>query len=281
VICVYQEGDLLSRLLEHAAGDYDDLVVVHDGPDTTQVRQVAETAGGRFFEQPRAFQQEPHWAFAWAQAKFDWILRWDADEMPSAAMKDWLRAFRRQPEPPPEISGYTCSWPLWDGQKAVSTVWPAGRNFLFHRQRVRFFGMVEQVPVADGTFEPLKLTLHHQPKRKSYGLRNLLVRQQAYRWRERIAHSLLGKPTELKCWRWPNEAWPEDWEQIRRRPFSTALSRLTLGTFRGLRAQWRQERKLFPLAAVSGPVHHALICLKYWQLRRRAKAASKQQKMET
>ena len=272
VICVYQEGDLLGRLLGHAAGCYDELVVVHDGPDTTRVRPMVEAAGGRFFERPRAFQQEPHWPFAWGQARSDWILRLDADEIPGEEMKAWLRSFRQQPEPATELSGYTCIWPLWDGQKAVSRVWPAGRNFLFHRQRVRFFGMVEQVPVADGTWEPLQLTLHHQPKRKSYGLQNLLLRQQAYRWRERIAASLLGKPTDLNGWRWTSEAWPGDWEQIRRRPLRTALSRLTLGTFRGLREQWRQERKLFPWAAVSGPIHHALICLKYWQLRRRAKA---------
>ena len=32
VVCLYREKELLERLLKHAQGCYDDLVVVHDGP---------------------------------------------------------------------------------------------------------------------------------------------------------------------------------------------------------------------------------------------------------
>ncbi len=152
-------------------------------------------------------------ALRWGQAKHDWILRLDADEFPGAEMKQWLHTFRHAPEPPPEISGYTCIWPLWNGSREVTKKWPPGRIFLFHRQRVRFFGMVEQMPVPDGIYQPLDFILRHQPERKSYGLHNILVREQAYLWRERIANSLLGKPTDLPCWRWESEEWPLGWEQ--------------------------------------------------------------------
>src|SRR5215468_5888457 len=100
-----------------------------------------------FFEQPRRFQQEPHWPFAWEQAHHDWILRWDADEFPSEDMRHWLSTFRTQPEPSANISGYTCIWPLWDGQRARTKRWPR-RIYLIHRQRVRFFGLVHQAPIA-------------------------------------------------------------------------------------------------------------------------------------
>jgi glycosyltransferase involved in cell wall biosynthesis len=33
VVCLYKERDLLERLLHQAEGYYDDLVVVHDGPE--------------------------------------------------------------------------------------------------------------------------------------------------------------------------------------------------------------------------------------------------------
>jgi Glycosyl transferase family 2 len=269
VICLYRERDLLARLLSQADNCYDDLVVVHDGKDTSNVRSLVESASGCFFEQPREFQQEPHWPFAWEQARHDWILRLDADEIPSEGMKRWLKQFRRSGEPPGSISGYTCIWPLWDGKRIVSKKWPADRRFLFHRQRVRFFGMVEQVPVPDGRLLAEELVLIHQPLRKSYGFKNLLCRRQAYHWRERIASSLLHNPSDLPCWRWDNKPWPPRWEQIRRRPLSTAISRLSIESLRTLRNQWRTERKLYPVAAISGPIHHALICLKYWQLRRK------------
>ena len=245
-------------------------MVEHDHPDTQNVRSVVETAGGRFFEQPSANAQEPHWPFLWGQAKHDWILRMDADEFPSVEMKPWVEAFRRAPEPAADVSGYTCIWPLWDGQRAVTRKWPAGRNFLFHKQRVRFFGMDEQTPVPDGKYEPLDLILCHQPRRKTYGLGNILLRGQARRGINFIARSLLGKPTDLVCWRWESEAWPLHWEQIRQHPLWTAFKRLTKGTLLGLRDQWRAERRLFPAVAVSGPVHTVQVCLKYWSLRRRA-----------
>ena len=269
VVCVYKQRDLLERLLQKAAGCYDDLVVVHDGPDTDSVRSLVEQNGGRFFEHPRVGSLEGQSPFAWAQASHDWILRLDADEFPSEEMTVWLKQFRKATEPAGNISGFTCIWPLWDGAQAITKCWPKGRIFLFHRQRVRFFGMVEQVPVADGQYQPLNMVLHHQPKRRSLGLRNVLFRKQAYQWRRVIAKSLLGKPTDLPCWRWESPSWPADWAQIRQRPLRTALSRLVMGTFRALRDQWRNERKIFPLAAVNGPIHHVLICLEYWRQQRK------------
>jgi hypothetical protein len=274
VICVSNQRHLLARLLGNIRDCYDDLVVVHDGPDVTNVRSLVETAGGRFYEGALEHQQESHWPFAWAQAAQDWLLRLDADEFPGEEMRAWLQQFRKSPEPNKEISGYTCIWPLWSGRKTVSRNWPAGRNFLFHRQRVRFFGMNEQVPVADARYEPLDLVLHHQPKRKSYGLRNLVLRKQAYLWRARIGRSLQGRPTDLSCWRWNSESWPPIWEEIRQRPWRTFFSRLILGTLRTLRDQWKAEGKFYPAAAISGPIHHALICVEYLRFRRARRALS-------
>jgi hypothetical protein len=127
--------------------------------------------------------------------------------------------------------------------------------------------MVEHVPVPDGQYQALDFILHHRPKRKTYGLHGVIIRRQAYHWRRVIARSLLEKPTDLACWRWDSPEWPLGWEQIRRRPLWTAVKRLTKGTAEGLREQWRLEGKLFPLAAVANPLHHALICIEFWRQR--------------
>src|ERR1700730_1273143 len=140
VVCVRGEARLFERLLRETTGCYDDLVVVHDGPADTDGSQGIERFvvqhNGRFFVRPRAFQQEPHWPFAWEQAKHDWILRLDADEFPSEELKRWLRRFRDSDEPSKGISGYTSIWPLWNGRKNVTKRWPDRRIFLFHKQRV-------------------------------------------------------------------------------------------------------------------------------------------------
>jgi hypothetical protein len=268
VVCVHLQRDLLERLLRESRDCYDELIVLHDIPDTQNVRSVVEAAGGKFFERPPSFLQEPHWPFAWGQAKHDWILRFDADEFPSEEMKNWLREFRRAPEPPADVSGFTCIWPLWDGQKTVSKKWPAGRLFLFNKQRVRFFGMCEQSPIPDGNCEPLDFVLHHQPPgRKAYGLKNILVRKQSWRGAAFIACCLLNKPTDLICWRWESEEWPQHWEQIRRRPLWTGFKRMIKTTLFGLRDQWRMERRLFPIIAVTASLHQMMTCLEFWRLR--------------
>jgi len=268
VVCVHLQRDLLERLLRESQGCYDELIVLHDIPDAQDVRSVVEAAGGRFFERPPIFLQEPHWPFAWGQAKHDWILRLDADEFPGAELKQWLQEFRRAPEPPADISGYTCIWPMWDGRKAVTKNSPTGRLFLFHRQRVRFFGMCEQPPIPDGRCEALNLILHHQPPRKTYGFRNMLLRKQSRRGHEYIAHCLLGKPTDLVCWRWESESWPPTWENIRCHPLRQLLRCLTIQALRSLRDQWKCERRLLPNVAISGHFFHAQLCFMVWRSRR-------------
>lgn len=262
VVCVFKERGLLQRLLEETAGCFDDLVVVHDGPDTTDARAVAEAANGRFFERPRAYQQEPHWPFAWGQAAHDWVLRLDADEFPSRELKRWLEEFRKSAEPASTVSGYTCIWPLWDGKRQVTKRWPSGRGFLFHRQRVRFFGMVEQTPVADFGFEALEFILHHQPPRISYGIRNILFRRQAYEWRRVISESLMAKPTDLSCWRWTSPEWPVQWEQIRRRPVRTAFARLLKLPANQFVSMLRAREMPRPAACLNPGAHHFMLGLR-------------------
>lgn len=268
VVCLYREGDLLERLLDQAAKCYDDLVVVHDGPDDTGVRSLVEARGGRFFERPRYFQQEPHWPFGWKQARHDWVLRWDADEFPSAELKSWLRAFRAAPEPPSDVSGFTCIWPLWDGKRARTKNWPQ-RVWLINRQRVRYFGMADQGPIPDGRLVAVDLVLHHQPKQKCYGIRYTLTRPKVRRWHEMIARALLGKPTDLPCWRWDSPEWPKKWEQVRLHPLRTALIRLFLSPVRNAQDMIRCGEFPRPSCLTFFPLQHWMTCMSYIKVRRR------------
>jgi hypothetical protein len=136
---------------------------------------------------------------------------------------------------------------------------------------VRFFGLTHQEPIADGKREPLEVVLHHQPKRKSYGFGNILFRKQGRLWNEYIARSLQGKPTDLCCWRWDSGAWPGFWEQIRQRPFRTALARFGMQPLRTMRDQWQRERRILPVAAINGSLQQAMICLAFWRLRRQCR----------
>jgi hypothetical protein len=130
--------------------------------------------------------------------------------------------------------------------------------------------MAEQTPVPDGKFESLDLVLHHRPAEKRYNLWNFLMRPQSLRGRAFIARSLLGKPTDLPCWRWEDEAWPAQWDRIRRHPLRAALHDLTRGFLATLRNQWRLEKRLFFKPALGVALFHAGLDIQHWRLRRAA-----------
>jgi FkbM family methyltransferase len=305
VVCLRGERDLLARLIEHTAECYDDLVVVHDGNEKDvsswklgtipsalaidwgcvpaesalpeffarnqntvepgSIRKFVTSLGGRFFEHPRVGSLEAQSPFAWWAAKHDWILRLDADEFPSDQLAQWLRIFRAVPTNDITSAAFSCVWPLWNGRRKTTRNWPNNRLFLFDRRRVSLLGLVEQSPVIEGRTTQLPLTLHHQPRRKSYGIRNILFRRQAWLWRESIAHSLLQGPQNLPRWRHNSANWPSSWNAIFADP-------LLEGIYRALKFPMEQHRVLrshgerFSLGACLNPaLHHFMIGAQTWR----------------
>jgi hypothetical protein len=299
VVCLYREKDLLERLLKHAEGCYDDLVVVHDGKEIGEpswrpspairelaidwanvpaksllpdffakgqtpispgsIRELVEKHKGRFFEHPRVGSLEGQSPFSWWAAKYDWILRLDADEFPSKIMADWLKSFRTLSPESVHEAGFSCIWPLWDGVKMTTHRWPRGRLFLFDRTRARFFGLVEQVPIIEGPRTALPLILHHQPRRKSYGIRNVVFRPQAYIWRKVIATSLNHSPLNLPRWRFSSSEWPSPWREKLHHPFRCVLTDLFWYTGWQALSMLRWERRLDLSACLTSALIHFLL----------------------
>lgn len=273
-VCVYGDQQPLERLLSHSTECYDELLVVHDGPDFQDVRGLITRFGGRFIERSRTFSQEPHFPFAFTSASHDWILRLDSDEFPSPQLHDWLIEFRGRPEPHGDISGYQCIWPVWDGTRSVTRGWPNKRTFLFHRQRIRWIGVFEQGAIAEAKFVRVPFVLCHQPEGKSHGFGNILGKQRTDQGRTNTAVALLGSPQEHPRWRYDSPEWPPVWKQIKEHPILTGLWRLFV---------WPPRQALAMLLAGDIPrpsifchagVFHATLCYKYWRersLQRRGK----------
>jgi glycosyltransferase involved in cell wall biosynthesis len=329
VVCLYKERDLLERLLQRSEGCYDDLVVVHDGPEEVlpaenvrcrtddagrtvdyeagwkspeelslkepdapsselardyadilpdapiptgyrlkigqpvpgSVHELVDSYGGRFYEGPRLYTHEPHWPFAWWAAAEKWLLLLDADEFPSPPLKEWLSDFRNENDSVPMPRAYLCKWPLWNGKKATTSSWPDERLFFVNKSEVRYFGMGENRPDVHENCHKLSYVLNHQPNRKSYGVRNILFRKSAYRWRGMIAASLMDSPLKLPRWRWKSSSWPRGWQMMIDRPLLTGLKRLIKTPLVAFRSQWRLERKIFLESLCGGNIHHFLICM--------------------
>ena len=222
-----------------------------------------ERAWRPLLRRPPLLATEPHWPFAWSVSRHNWILRLDADEFPSEEMQTWLKHFRQQPEPDDRIPGYTCIWPLWNGRSEGTHNIPEWRPIFFQRDRVKFFGLAEQGPFPDVKWEKTGLILHHRPKRKSYGVENLLFRRQAYVWRKVIADSLRGTPLDLPRWRYDTCSWPPYWEEIRRRPLMTGFKRFLLSLPREYLYMRRSGFDFIPEAALGTALHKFLVPLAF------------------
>ncbi len=231
IICACGERDHLVRLFEHIEGCYNELLVIHDGPDEKNIRSIVEDIGGRFFERPRAFQQEQHWKFAFGAATHDWILRMDPDEFPSPSLQQWLIQFRQSPAPAEPTAGFSCIWPMWNGKKTVTHDWPDHRCLLFDRNRISCVGIPECIPIPDPgmVYEKLPLILEHQPTRKTYGFRNIFLRKRTWLWTRQVGNQLFSPVENLQCWR-TEPHWPEFWARMRMRPLRTGI----LGGLRGM-----------------------------------------------
>lgn len=307
VVCLRGERDFLARLLEHAEGCYDDLVVVHDGRETGEadwapspprmelaidwarvpsaaplpeifarnqtqlvrgsLREFVESRGGRFFEHPRIGSLEGQSPFAWWAAKHDWILRFDADEYPTVSLSGWIADFRIKEESSVSSLGFSCIWPLWDGHRTTTTTWPTGRLFLFDRRHASMIGMPEVTPTIEGGVSELPLILCHQPHRKSYGIRNILFRRQAYVWRKVIATSLLKSPLSIPRWRYATSSWPGSWHSMVEEPLLEGFYRLFKFPLEQARSLRIHKERLSLSICLNPALHHFMICMQLWKLR--------------
>jgi hypothetical protein len=147
---------------------------------------------------------------------------------------------------------------LWNGHARTTTRWPDNRLLLFDKREARFIGMVECTPYFTRT-EKLPLTLIHQPRRKSYGLKNNLLRRQSYWWREVIAETLLLSPLEVPRWRWPYDYWPPEWEQLRSHPIRTGCKRLVSYFISGLSEMAKKNEPTDLDAAFNSALYHFML----------------------
>jgi hypothetical protein len=270
IVCTYGDRELLGRLLESSRDCYDELFIIHDGPDFEDVRSLVEQHGGRFIERPRAFSQEPHIPYAIGEASHDWILRFDTDEYPSSELKQWLIEFRSTSDVDKRIAGYQWICPAWNGRKRISKNWPYKFVRLFNRNRVSVVGVCENGPHPDPNYFCPKMPLRfwHEPKSPSHGLRNIFGKQRTSQARKNLTQALLGSPLDHPTWRHESDEWPAGWQDVKEHPIFTGLWRLFVWPPRQALAMLLSGDLPRPSVFCHAGLFHASVCFELWKLRR-------------
>jgi hypothetical protein len=141
----------------------DEIIVVHDGPCTDQTLVIAQRFKAQIFVREFIGEAEPHRVFAYKQASGDWILQLDADEYLSPALSQNLRLLAENEA----ISAYEFVWPLWDGQKKISSDWPA-KSCFWRRDKLAFLGLPHFAAKVSGQIQSSNLVLCHEPEYNNY-----------------------------------------------------------------------------------------------------------------
>ena len=270
IICAHGDRQPLSRLLHYTRECYDELLVIHDGPDFEDVRSLVSEHGGKFIERPRVFSQEPHCPFAFGEASYDWILRFDTDEYPSDELRDWIVEFRSKTDVNPKIAGYQWICPAWNGRKRISMNWPFKFLRLFDRRKVSMVGLCEHGPAADaGYLSPtLPLRFWHEPASPSHGLRNIFGKERTRQARKNLVRALLGSPLAHPRWRYEDEKWPLGWQEVKDHPIRTGLWRLFMWPPRQAVAMLLAGDLPRPSVFCHAGIFQATVCYEFWREKR-------------
>ena len=88
--------------------------MVHDGKCTDKTLEIAKEYTDKIFVREYVVGMEAHLAFAFKQARGEWLLRFDADEFFDIADHDKSRRLLASSE---VNNGYIFNWEMWDGKQ--------------------------------------------------------------------------------------------------------------------------------------------------------------------
>lgn len=196
VLITRNEERRLPQALESLAGVADEILVVDSG-STDRTREIAEQKGARVITRPwEGYSRQKN--FAAAQARFDWILSLDADEVLTPELAAELRQIKEQEPPGPEsgrdAAGYRMPrLAFYRGRWIRHCGWyPDHKLRLYERRRARWVGdYVHERVQADGPVRTLRGDLHHftcdslDEHRRATDRYTTLAAQEAYARRNR------------------------------------------------------------------------------------------------
>jgi glycosyltransferase involved in cell wall biosynthesis len=195
-LVVRNEEAVIERCLASVHGVVDEIVLVHNGPCADRTLEIAERFGCRTLVEPEAAYPEYHRPRAYAEARSEWILKLDADEFLSDALRARVRALAREPG----VNGYAFRWRLWNGSRYFTEGGPY-KLALFRRDAARLVGVVHAREQVDGEVREVALDLEHRPPYANFAWATITTKWNA--WARVHAQLYLTDLASLPSWNYP------------------------------------------------------------------------------
>lgn len=166
-LVIHGQDKLLLRCLESIKDIVDEIVMVHDGKASEQIKLLSRKYKAELYEKEFIGEAERHRPFSYVKAHGDWILQIDADEF----LSDKLKAEIKNLAEVKDIGGYHFAWPYFDGKNYIKEG-PFSKTMkavLFRKQKMFMLGIAHEYPRSYGkVMQRPDLQLEHKPESDNY-----------------------------------------------------------------------------------------------------------------
>jgi len=216
---VYNDGEIIKTALESVKEIADEILIVHDGPDKSNMKKICRKYTKNFFILLHKGLCERHQAYLYRKAKFDWILKIDADEFLSKNLQRDIRKLIENES----ADAYSFIWPYWNGKRYITKAGPR-KIELYRKDKISYIGFANfGEPVIKGNTVKTNYVLEHHPQRgdptnwstfKERDLKSVTFSQ---------AQDLIKDFSEFDTFQYPEKKLPTRLEIRKKYPLSSAF----------------------------------------------------------
>lgn len=157
-IIIYNEEKNIEECLKRIQFCVDEIILVHDGNCQDKSLQIAKKYTNKIFIQERKGFCEAHYAFAFSQAKHNWILKLDADELLSKKLQKNLKKIISSGQ----ASRYLFLWTEYNKDKSkIHKNTNYYKPFLFYKPDMISVGILHFPIISKGISMKLNYHVYH------------------------------------------------------------------------------------------------------------------------
>ncbi len=210
-VVVCNEEEVITRCLESIKEVVDEINILHDGPCSDKTIEIARRYTDNIYMMEKKGSAQPHRAYSYEISAGPWILQIDADEFLSVEAIDDLRQLTKNDR----VSAYELLWPLWDGQKRLSSQWPY-KLCLFKKDDISYIGLPHFKPLVKGRVERQGVVLEHRPRYNNFSREKFFEKWLS--WARLHARSYLKDFSQIPKFNYSGNDWPSKMALRRRFP---------------------------------------------------------------
>ena len=167
IIVVYNEDKIIGEALKSLKGVVDEIIVIHDGKCKDNTLKIARKFTDKVFVRPHKGRSAFNVVFGLKKAKYNWILKIDADESLSEELRKNIRGFVREKD----FDSFSFIHPLWNGKKSITKTWPR-KTVLVRKSKISFLafpGFDASIPSTGKTKKTNYIIIHKPLKNQDVG----------------------------------------------------------------------------------------------------------------